>query len=153
MSRILTKRVCSLQPCRSLHATISAHVSAFNGSLNQYSYKPISVHQHQNTFASTSSISGLTTPAPSSLQRANELYLSKKVPDLFSLQDRVVVITGGARGIGLALAFAVAEVGGKIAIVDAAAEPHEHYQKLKKVASRVEYYRLVLNRSIIHLAK
>jgi NAD(P)-dependent dehydrogenase (short-subunit alcohol dehydrogenase family) len=63
---------------------------------------------------------------------------------LFSLKDHVIAITGGARGIGLALAFAVAEVGGKVAIIDAAKQPHEHYSKLSEICSQVQYYRCVL---------
>lgn len=135
------KRPLSLQSRKSLRAATSIKALAFNVALYQSPYKPLAIHQHRNTFPSTSSISGLTAPAPSRLQRANELYLLKKVPNLFSLPDCVIVITGGARGIGLALAFAVADVGGKIAIVDAAAEPHEHYRKFKEVASRVDYYK------------
>jgi sorbose reductase len=75
------------------------------------------------------------------LQRSTDAYLTSNVFDLFSLKDRVIVITGGARGIGLALAFAIAEAGGQVAILDASNEPHEHYQKLKSVASRVEFYK------------
>lgn len=103
--------------------------------------RSFSISQHSNRQALQQPITGPATDAPSPLSRDNDLYLSKKVPDLFSLQDRVVVITGAARGIGLALAFAVAEVGGKVAIIDTASQPHEHYQKLKDTASRVEYYR------------
>ena len=139
MSLFPTRRLLSLKSWTSIQAL------AFDVTLNRYLYKPVALHQHRNTSTTTSSVKGLTTPAPNSLQRANRFYLSKRVPDLFSLQDRVVVITGGARGIGLALAFAVAEVGGEIAIVDTAAQPHEHFQKLKEVASRVEYYRLAFS--------
>jgi hypothetical protein len=142
MTLMPTKRLLSLQSCRSLCAATSAQALAFSVTLNRYPYKLVGLRQHRNTSTSNSSITGLTTPALSTVQRANDLYLSKKVPDLFSLQDHVVVITRGARGIGLALVFAVAEVGGKIAIGDATAEPHEHYQNLKEVVSRVEYYRL-----------
>jgi hypothetical protein len=67
-------------------------------------------------------------------------YLTSNVKDLMSLQDRVVVITGGAKGIGLALAFGVAEAGGKIAIVDASSQPSENYARLQKICSEVRYY-------------
>lgn len=83
----------------------------------------------------------MTEAAGIPLQRSTDAYLTNNVFDLFSLKDRVIVITGGARGIGLALAFAVAEAGGQLAIVDASDEPHEHYQKLKNVASKVEFYK------------
>jgi sorbose reductase len=75
------------------------------------------------------------------LQRSTDAYLTSNVFDLLSLKDRVIVVTGGARGIGLALAFAVTEAGGQVAILDASDEPHDHYQRLKSVASKVEYYK------------
>ncbi|KAL1296805.1 hypothetical protein AAFC00_004433 [Neodothiora populina] len=60
--------------------------------------------------------------------------------DLMSLKDRVAVITGAARGIGLALAFAVAEAGGKVAIVDASPQPHEACAQLQEICSELRYY-------------
>ncbi|KAJ9625199.1 hypothetical protein H2204_010586 [Knufia peltigerae] len=71
---------------------------------------------------------------------ATDTYLHCDVTSLFSLKDRVVVITGGARGIGLTLAFAVAEAGGLIALVDASPAPHEHFEILKQRAAKVVYY-------------
>lgn len=67
-------------------------------------------------------------------------YLTSNIFDLLSLNERVVVITGGARGIGLALAFAVAEAGARVAIVDSASEPDMNYVKLKKICSELRYY-------------
>lgn len=67
-------------------------------------------------------------------------YLTSNVFDMMSLKNRVVVLTGAAKGIGLALAFAVAEAGGQVAIVDAAKEPHEHYAKLEGICSKLQYY-------------
>lgn len=60
----------------------------------------------------------------------NEPYLNRTVQDLFSLKGRVTVITGGARGIGLAWAFACAEAGSDIAILDRLDQPHDHFSKL-----------------------
>lgn len=76
------------------------------------------------------------------LRRDPDGFLHNNVFDLFSLKGRTVVITGGARGIGLALAFAVAEAGGNVAIIDASRQPHEHYQVLKKRHHdlKVEHY-------------
>jgi sorbose reductase len=59
-------------------------------------------------------------------------FLKRTVWDLFSLTGRTIVITGGARGIGLAMGFAIAEAGGNVAIIDVLDEPHPHFQKLKE---------------------
>ncbi|KAK2594012.1 hypothetical protein QQS21_008274 [Conoideocrella luteorostrata] len=59
-------------------------------------------------------------------------YLRHSVQDLLSLKGRVTVITGGARGLGLAFTLAVAEVGGSVAILDTADKPHEHYYDIQK---------------------
>lgn len=67
-------------------------------------------------------------------------YMTSNVFDMMSLKDKVVVITGGAKGIGMALAFGVAEASGKIAIVDAAPEPSEAYASLQSVGLDVRYY-------------
>lgn len=75
------------------------------------------------------------------LRRDPDGFLQNNVFDLFSLKGSTIVITGGARGIGLALAFAVAEAGGNVAILDASAKPHEHYQLLKERHDvKVEHY-------------
>ena len=67
-----------------------------------------------------------------SLKRDPDGFLRRSVQDLFSLSQRTVVITGGARGIGLAFAFAIAESGGNVAILDVSEEPHPHYEELSK---------------------
>ena len=66
------------------------------------------------------------------LQRDADGFLRRTVQDLFSLKNRTIVITGGARGIGLSFAFAIAEVGGNVAILDALDEPHEHFYELQR---------------------
>lgn len=85
----------------------------------------------------------MTATSGVTLLRTTNSYLTCNVNDLLSLKGHVVVITGGARGIGLALAFAVAEVGGQVAILDAANEPHEHYFQLQKRCEKVGYYQYV----------
>ncbi|KAM5354237.1 hypothetical protein ACJ41O_000887 [Fusarium nematophilum] len=69
-------------------------------------------------------------------------YLQNSVQDLLSLKGRTVVITGGARGLGLAFALAVAEVGGNVAVLDAADKPHEHFYQIQKDFDvKLEFYR------------
>ncbi|KIX01090.1 uncharacterized protein Z518_10156 [Rhinocladiella mackenziei CBS 650.93] len=76
------------------------------------------------------------------IKRDPDGFLKHNVFDLFSLKGRTIVITGGARGIGLAMAYAVAEAGGNVAILDAASQPHEHFHRLKKEHDvKVEFYR------------
>ncbi|CAH0027318.1 unnamed protein product [Clonostachys rhizophaga] len=59
-------------------------------------------------------------------------YLEHSVQDLLSLKGRTIVITGGARGLGLAFALAVAETGGDVAVLDAAEKPHEHFALIQQ---------------------
>jgi len=74
------------------------------------------------------------------LNRSNDAYLRANVFDLFSLKGRVVVVTGGARGIGLALGFAVAEAGGLPVMIDANGQPHEHFYILQKLCPRLKLF-------------
>jgi sorbose reductase len=85
----------------------------------------------------------MAAKAAESIPTSADSFLDKNVFDLFSLKGRTVAITGGARGIGLALGFAVAEAGGSVAILDAAEQPHEHFKRLQSIASKAEYYRYV----------
>lgn len=75
------------------------------------------------------------------LQADADGFLKRSVQDLFSLAERTIVITGGARGIGLALAFAVAESGGNVAVIDVLAEPHPHWQQLDKFEIKAKLYK------------
>jgi sorbose reductase len=70
-------------------------------------------------------------------------YLDTSVQDLLSLKGRTVVITGGARGLGLAFALAVIESGGNVAVLDLADEPHEHFYKIQKdfPTNKFEFYK------------
>lgn len=54
---------------------------------------------------------------------------------LFSLEDKTVAITGGARGLGITLAIAVVEAGGSVACLDILEEPSAaEWAQLNKVA-------------------
>ncbi|KAF3002212.1 hypothetical protein E8E14_001434 [Neopestalotiopsis sp. 37M] len=69
-------------------------------------------------------------------------YLNHSVSDLLSLKGRTIVITGGARGLGLAFTLACAEQSGNVAVLDAADAPHEHfYEFQKKFDVKLEYYK------------
>ncbi|UPX18533.1 uncharacterized protein EKO05_0008830 [Ascochyta rabiei] len=60
---------------------------------------------------------------------------STQIPALFSLKNRTIAITGGGRGLGLTLAFAVVEAGGHAALIDLLPEPSEpEYSVLTKLA-------------------
>jgi FlaA1/EpsC-like NDP-sugar epimerase len=47
------------------------------------------------------------------------------VANLFSLQDRTVIVTGAGRGLGITLALAVLEAGGNVACLDILPQPSE----------------------------
>lgn len=72
--------------------------------------------------------------------QSDDDYQAANVFDLLSLKDWVVVITGGAKGIGLALGFAVAEAGASVAIIDAAPEPNNAYKNLQTISPKTGFY-------------
>lgn len=81
-----------------------------------------------------------TMPLHKQYEEAGDSYLTTNVLDLFSLKGRVIAITGGAQGIGLALAFACAEAGAKVAAIDAKAEPHKDFLILEKQCTQLGMY-------------
>jgi len=58
-------------------------------------------------------------------------YLKTPLADLFSLKGKTVIITGGARGLGLSFARACAEVGANIAAFDRLDTPHADFALLE----------------------
>jgi NAD(P)-dependent dehydrogenase (short-subunit alcohol dehydrogenase family) len=48
---------------------------------------------------------------------------------------------GGGRGIGLALAYAVAQAGSNVAVLDCLPEPHDDFAQLRDFGAKVEYYK------------
>lgn len=54
-----------------------------------------------------------------------------KVTDRLSMKDKNVLITGGARGIGFAIAKAVAQLGGNVAVIDYQEKPIQEFSSLK----------------------
>ncbi|KAL6707715.1 hypothetical protein ACN47E_003836 [Coniothyrium glycines] len=62
---------------------------------------------------------------------------SPATPALFSLYGKTVAITGGGRGLGMTLAFAVIEAGGHAACLDILPEPSvTEWQSLTKLAAQ-----------------
>lgn len=53
-----------------------------------------------------------------------------KITDRFSMKGKTVLVTGGGRGIGLAICKAVAQLGGNIAVLDALAQPSKEFHNL-----------------------
>lgn len=53
------------------------------------------------------------------------------LPEMFSLKDRNYVITGGGQGIGFAIAKAICEAGGNVAVLDIKNEPVEEFKSLQ----------------------
>ncbi|KAI1337584.1 hypothetical protein F5Y15DRAFT_148157 [Xylariaceae sp. FL0016] len=56
-------------------------------------------------------------------------------PQMFSLSGKTIVITGGGRGLGMTIAFAVLESGGHAACLDISPDPaHDEWESLQKLA-------------------
>ncbi|GAP84264.2 putative short chain dehydrogenase [Rosellinia necatrix] len=66
-------------------------------------------------------VNDLTLPA--SIPESQQTPTNASHNALFSLSNRLVVITGGGRGLGIALAAAVLEAGGHVACLDILKEP------------------------------
>lgn len=83
-----------------------------------------------------------STPTRAILPDTDDKYKSRTVHDLLSLKGKTTVITGGGRGIGLALGRGCVEAGGDLAVLDALPEPHADYHELKKdyPDAKIEYY-------------
>ena len=75
------------------------------------------------------------------MSASNGIPKISSVLDQFSLKDKVVVITGGARGLGLNFAIALAQVGAHIACIDISEKPHDDFGKLASYGGKAKYYR------------
>ncbi|KIW69205.1 hypothetical protein PV04_05096 [Phialophora macrospora] len=93
---------------------------------------------HQARSTSTNNKAPATQLGASS----EDAFRSRTIQDMMSLKGRVTVVTGGARGIGLALARGAAELGSDIAVLDVLEKPSEAFFDLEKVLGvRARYYR------------
>ncbi|KAG8632078.1 hypothetical protein KVT40_001218 [Elsinoe batatas] len=128
------------QPCgSSIRLTRTLHNNCLSGA-SALQDDPATPAKLIRSFSSTS-IAQSAPQTGTSVKQSIDRYLTADVKQLLSLEDRVVVITGGGRGIGLALAFAAAEAGAHVAILDAAESPHEHFRELETVCKKTKYYR------------
>ncbi|KAF7175563.1 hypothetical protein CNMCM7691_009128 [Aspergillus felis] len=84
----------------------------------------------------------------------NEQHIQRKLPRMtphrfreFDLADRVFAVTGGGRGLGLAMAEAVMEAGAKVYCLDRLEKPHPEFETAKAQAEKeyggaLEYRRI-----------
>lgn len=83
-----------------------------------------------------------TNTAPTA--EAKTQYGQDTVPNLLSLRGKTIAITGGARGLGMAVAYAVVESGGHVACLDLLPVPSEpewsDLQKLCKIHNLTATY-------------
>jgi sorbose reductase len=61
--------------------------------------------------------------------------------DKFRLDGKTIVITRGARGLGLNFEHALAQAGANIASIDVNEEPHGDFEMLGKYGGKPRYYR------------
>ncbi|KIW11439.1 hypothetical protein PV08_10739 [Exophiala spinifera] len=102
--------------------------------------------QRHGSFSTTQAI--LTSQSVGSqgqkltLEADTEKFRTHSVQDLLSLKGRVTIVTGGARGIGLALARGTAELGSDVAVLDILEKPSDAFHDFQKeLGVRAKYYR------------
>lgn len=76
------------------------------------------------------------TTLPEQVPESLETSANQPQERLFSLRNRLTVVTGGGRGLGLCLAFAIIEAGGHVACLDVLPEAQQdEWARLQKKAS------------------
>ena len=64
---------------------------------------------------------------------------NKKIIDKFKLNNKVTIITGGTRGIGLAIAHALGEAGARL-IVSSRTDKYGGFKSLQKAGYEVSFF-------------
>ena len=64
---------------------------------------------------------------------------TKKIIDRFKLDNKVAIITGGTRGIGLAIAHALGEAGARL-IVSSRTDKYRGFESIQKAGHEVSYF-------------
>ena len=70
--------------------------------------------------------------------------MSSSIPEILSrflVKGKTVVITGGARGLGLNFGIGLAQAGANIAAVDISDQPSEAFKTLSQYGGKYEYYK------------
>jgi len=71
----------------------------------------------------------------------SDAYRQQSVQDLLTLRGKTVVITGGARGLGLAIARGCAELGANVAALDVLTEPADDFPDIGiDLGVKAQYY-------------
>ncbi len=70
--------------------------------------------------------------------------MTSSAPEILSrflVKDKTVVITGGARGLGLNFGIGLAQAGANIAAIDISDEPSEGFSALAQYGGKYQYYK------------
>jgi len=121
------------QQCHSTQGRQLSRIALVTPTINVESRR--SFHQTCRQFTSSSPKPSPTGPGKLPLK------------DLFSLKDKVIVISGGGRGVGLNQAEAVIEAGATVHVLDCLSEPDPEFGRLAKRAqsefgSSLTYHRV-----------
>ncbi|KAI0889153.1 NAD(P)-binding protein [Annulohypoxylon maeteangense] len=105
-----------LRPATSINPTLTYHRSLHDSPVS--STKPTNPDPREN-------------PAHALAPNADVNVGQRRLAD-FDLKGRVFVVTGAARGLGLALAESLVEAGGKVYCLDREDKPDEHWAEARK---------------------
>ncbi|KAI2471009.1 NAD(P)-binding protein [Annulohypoxylon bovei var. microspora] len=90
-----------------------------------------SLHDSSSSFKKPTNPEPRENPAHALAPNADVNVGQRKLAD-FDLKGRVFVVTGAARGLGLALAESLVEAGGKVYCLDREDQPDEHWEEARK---------------------